>query len=132
MRAPKTKKRLPTTLDADQMGAPAGVSGATIRLSARDKAIMELFYSSGLRLAELVGLDLSAIDLADRTVRVARQGRQDAGRADRAFAVDALRKWLVERAALAEAPALRGRRRPAPVFIGRRGGGSAPERYSCA
>ena len=49
VRAPKTKKRLPTTLDADQMGRLLTFR-ADDTLSARDKAIMELFYSSGLRL----------------------------------------------------------------------------------
>ena len=49
-------------------------------LSTRDKAIMELFYSSGLRLSELVNLDIGAVDLPDRTVRVLRQGQQNAPR----------------------------------------------------
>ena len=53
-------------------------------LAVRDRAIMELFYSSGLRLAELVGLDLTDIDLADRTVRVLGKGSQDAHRSGRA------------------------------------------------
>ncbi len=43
-------------------------------IEVRDKAIMELFYSSGLRLSELVGLDLTDLDLADRTVRVTGKG----------------------------------------------------------
>ena len=45
-------------------------------LATRDRAIMELLYSSGLRLAELVGLDLAELDLADRTVRVIGKGRK--------------------------------------------------------
>ena len=50
VRAPKLKKRLPATLDADQMGRLLAFR-VDDSLSARDKAIMELFYSSGLRLA---------------------------------------------------------------------------------
>ncbi len=73
VRAPKTKKRLPATLDADQMARLLDFR-VDDTLSARDKAIMELFYSSGLRLSELVGLDVSAVDLADRTVRVLGKG----------------------------------------------------------
>lgn len=96
VRAPKTKKRLPTTLDADQMGRLLAFR-VDDSLSARDKAIMELFYSSGLRLAELVGLDLAAIDLTDRTVRVVGKGNKcrivPIGR----HAVGALKKWLVQR-----------------------------------
>jgi integrase/recombinase XerC len=71
------------------------------RLGVRDKAIMELFYSSGLRLAELLGLDLPDLDLRDRTVRVLGKGRKvrivPVGR----VAAEALAKWLGERAALA-------------------------------
>src|SRR5450755_4640080 len=74
VRAPRSKKRLPATLDADQMGRLLEFR-ADDTLSTRDKAMMELLYSSGLRLSELVGLDLPAIDLADRTVRTFRRGR---------------------------------------------------------
>jgi integrase/recombinase XerC len=113
VRAPKTKKRLPTTLDADQMGRLLGFR-ADDTLSTRDKAIMELFYSSGLRLSELVGLDLSALDLKDRTVRVVGKGSKTRILPIGRFAVAALQKWLGERAAFP-------RREDAAVFIGRGG-----------
>src|SRR6202021_3485173 len=71
--APKTKKRLPATLDADQMGRLLAFR-VDDSMSARDKAIMELFYSSGLRLSELVNLRVAEIDLRDRTVRVLGKG----------------------------------------------------------
>mgnify|MGYP006268662547 CR=1 FL=1 len=51
-----------------------GVAQNLAAIDARDRAIVELFYSSGLRLAELVGLDLPELDLADRTVRVLGKG----------------------------------------------------------
>ena len=82
VQAPKTKKRLPDTLDADQMARLLNFR-ADDTLSARDKAIMELFYSSGLRLAELVSLDLPSIDLKDRTAASRRQRRKIADRARR-------------------------------------------------
>ena len=82
VRAPKQKKRLPTTLDADQMGRLLAFR-TDDTLSARDKAIMELFYSSGLRLTELVTLDVASLDLKDRTVRVLGKGSEIAGPADR-------------------------------------------------
>jgi integrase/recombinase XerC len=100
VRAPKTKKRLPATLDADQMGRLLEFR-VTDSLSARDKAIMELFYSSGLRLGELVGLDLPAVDLTDRTVRVEGKGSKTRILPIGRFAIDALRRWLLERRALA-------------------------------
>ena len=113
VRAPKSAKRLPTTLDADQMGRLLEFR-VDDTLSARDKAIMELFYSSGLRLGELVGLDLSALDLEDRTVRVDGKGGKTRILPIGRFAVGALGQWLAERAALAT------RDSPA-VFVGRGG-----------
>ncbi|RPH49632.1 MAG: tyrosine recombinase XerC, partial [Lysobacterales bacterium] len=73
IKAPKASKRLPETIDVDQMTRLLSFR-TDERLGVRDKAIMELFYSSGLRLAELVGLDLTDVDLADRTVRVLGKG----------------------------------------------------------
>jgi integrase/recombinase XerC len=100
VQAPKARKRLPTTLDADTMARLLEFR-ADDRLGVRDKAIMELFYSSGLRLAELLGLDLGDLDLRDRTVRVLGKGRKvrivPVGR----HAAEALAKWLRERTALA-------------------------------
>ena len=96
VRAPKTAKRLPTTLDADQMARLLEFR-VTDSLSSRDKAIMELFYSSGLRLAELVALDLPDLDLKDATVRVMGKGSKvrivPVGR----LAVAAVSRWLEDR-----------------------------------
>jgi integrase/recombinase XerC len=113
VRAPKARRRLPATLDADQMARLLQLPPGDV-LSTRDRALMELFYSSGLRLAELVGLDLGSIDLKDRTVQVLGKGRKarivPVGR----MAVEALKAWLKERATLA---------RPAELalFVGRNG-----------
>jgi len=100
VQAPKARKRLPTTLDADTMARLLEFRSDD-RLGVRDKAIMELFYSSGLRLAELLGLDLVDLDLRDRTVRVLGKGRKvrivPVGRQ----AIEALTRWLAERATLA-------------------------------
>jgi len=96
VRAPKANKRLPATLDADQMGRLLAFR-VDDSLSARDKAIMELFYSSGLRLAELAGLNLAAVDFADRTVRVLGKGDKTRIVPIGRFAIDALKKWRKER-----------------------------------
>jgi integrase/recombinase XerC len=113
VRAPKAARRLPQTLDADQMARLLEIPPGD-ELSARDRAIMELFYSSGLRLAELIGLDLTSVDLKDRTVQVLGKGKKSrivpVGRA----AVQALRAWLKERAALARAG-------EAALFVGKSG-----------
>jgi integrase/recombinase XerC len=124
VRAPKTKKRLPQTLDADQMARLLDFR-VDDSLSSRDKAIMELFYSSGLRLSELVGLDLSAIDLKDRTVRVLGKGNKARIVPIGRYALGALNSWLVERAGLLKArPNLSSQRAGAPaspLFMGRTG-----------
>ena len=101
VRAPRIPKRLPTTLDVDQVARLLAFR-ADDRLSARDKAIMELFYSSGLRLSELQGLNLPEIDLEDRTVRVLGKGGKTRIVPIGRYALDALRVWLVGRAALVE------------------------------
>jgi len=126
--APKTAKRLPDALDADQMARLLDFR-ADDTLSARDKAIMELFYSSGLRLAELVGLDLPSIDLKDRTLRVLGKGAKSRIVPIGRFAVKALNDWLTERARWVRAAAgERARHGPRiepgsrqPVFVGRSG-----------
>jgi integrase/recombinase XerC len=112
VRAPKTKRRLPATLDADQMGRLLDFRADDF-LSARDKAMMELFYSSGLRLSELVGLDMQSIDLKDRTVRVLGKGNKTRIVPVGRHAVDALKKWLLQRSSHARASG--------PLFVGRTG-----------
>jgi integrase/recombinase XerC len=100
VRAPKTAKRLPGTLDVDAITRLLEIPD-TDALAVRDRAIMELFYSSGLRLAELVGLDLGSLDLADRTVRVLGKGSKTRIVPVGRKACDAARAWLRERARMA-------------------------------
>ncbi len=120
VRAPKTKKRLPATLDADQMARLLDFR-ADDSLSARDKAMMELFYSSGLRLSELVGLDAAAVDLKDRTVRVFGKGAKTRIVPIGRHAVEALTRWLPERAALIRNKPGAASAHEGPMFVGRAG-----------
>ena len=113
IRAPKAAKRLPGTLDVDQLNQLLDIP-AEDALAIRDKAIMELFYSSGLRLDELVGLDMGHLDLADRTVRVLGKGRKTRVVPVGRKAVEALRAWQRERATLAAVE-------DAALFVGRNG-----------
>lgn len=101
VQAPKAKKRLPKTVDADQMSRLLSFR-TDERLGVRDKAIMELFYSSGLRLSELTALDLPDIDLRDRMVRVTGKGNKTRIVPVGRFAVEALSRWLRERTAMAD------------------------------
>ena len=102
VRAPKASKRLPRTMDVDMMGKLLEMPHKD-PLSVRDWAIMELLYSSGLRLAELVDLDMTDVDLSDRTVRVTGKGNKTRIVPLGRFAVEALAKWLGDRGSMAGA-----------------------------
>ncbi|HET7757135.1 MAG TPA: tyrosine recombinase XerC, partial [Steroidobacteraceae bacterium] len=118
VRAPRVARRLPQTLDADQMARLLEIPGGEA-LGVRDRALMELLYSSGLRLAELVGLDIGHVDFPDRTVRVLGKGRRTRIVPVGRHALAALRAWLKERPGLArpQEPAL---------FVSRSGGRLGP------
>ena len=118
VQAPKAKKRLPATIDVDQMTRLLSFR-TDEEISVRDKAIMELFYSSGLRLSELVGLDLTDIDLADRTVRVLGKGGKTRVVPVGRYAVEAIGRWLLERTKLADVG-------NAALFVGQRGDRISP------
>ena len=111
--APKAPRRLPETLDADAMGRLLDIR-VDHPLATRDRAIMELFYSSGLRLQELASLDLVDVDLAEGMVRVTGKGAKTrivpVGEKARA----ALRDWLKVRPQLEKTPSN-------VMFIGRNG-----------
>jgi len=113
VQAPRARKRLPVTLDADAMSRLLEFR-TDDRLGVRDKAIMELFYSSGLRLSELLGLDLTDLDLRDRTVRVLGKGRKTRIVPVGKHAAEALSRWLRERTTLADVG-------ETAVFVGQNG-----------
>ena len=100
VRAPKGGRHLPHTLDVDQMGALLGWQPQG-PLQQRDLAMMELLYSSGLRLAELVGLDVTDLSIADRTVRVLGKGSKTRIVPVGSQALTAVQEWLRARSALA-------------------------------
>lgn len=111
--APKPRRRLPGTLDADQVAKLLESSGDDA-LALRDRAMLELFYSSGLRLAELVNLELRDLDFADQTVRVTGKGNKTRVLPVGRHALEAIRHWLPERAGLAAAE-------EAALFVSRKG-----------
>jgi integrase/recombinase XerC len=118
VQAPKPSRRLPATLDADQVASLLALAGED-DLTVRDRAMLELFYSSGLRLAELVGVDLSDLDFPDRTVRVTGKGNKvrivPVGR----YALEALETWIVVRVTIAKPQEV-------ALFVSRRGTRLAP------
>jgi len=93
VRAPRSVKHLPETLNVDDMNLLLS-DGASDRLGLRDHAMLELLYSSGLRLAELVSLNMGDVDFAERMVRVTGKGAKTRVIPVGGKAVTALQAWL--------------------------------------
>ena len=113
VRAPRMPRKLPKALDVDQMNRLLEIQGDD-PLVVRDRAILELLYSSGLRLAELVSLNLADVDLKDAMVRITGKGSKTRVVPIGRMARDALQQWFQIRHALA------GNGENA-VFVSRRG-----------
>ncbi|NJN63612.1 MAG: tyrosine recombinase XerC [Acidobacteria bacterium] len=77
VRNPKTPDRLPGRLDVDDVRALIEATIPDDERGARDRAILELLYGAGLRVAELVGLSIDDLHLGDRTVRVVGKGDRE-------------------------------------------------------
>lgn len=111
--APKKSRPLPATLDVDQISHLLDFQANT-PIEIRDHAILELLYSSGLRLAEIVSININDIDLQDASIRVTGKGAKTrlvpVGRQAR----EAITKWLKERACWIE-------EHEQALFISRRG-----------
>lgn len=93
VQAPKSPRKLPKALDTDRMQQLLSIEGDDW-ITLRDRAILELFYSSGLRLSELVNLDIVDIDLHDASLSTTGKGRKTRHLPIGRFAVKALREWL--------------------------------------
>jgi len=100
--APKAPRKLPQVLDVDNIGQLLEIPDDGSPLAARDRAIMELFYSSGLRLSELTGLSLYDLDLGDASLRVLGKGRKERILPIGSKAIEAIRCWLERRPQLAD------------------------------
>jgi len=94
VRAPKTDKPLPKTCDAETIDRLLQLSDDSDGLQVRDVAIFELVYSAGLRLAELVNIDLDDIDLSQQHLIVTGKGNKTRHLPIGSKAVAAVRRWL--------------------------------------
>jgi integrase/recombinase XerC len=121
---PKRDVRMPAHLSEGEMDALLSAPAGDTPLSRRDRAILELFYASGLRLSELVGLDLDDVNLSAKMVRVLGKGRKERFVPFNTSTAKAIREYLKDRERLARAqPAAAGsHRRSNPVFLNYRGG----------
>ena len=94
--APKSPRKLPKVLDADQTSQLVEID-VDDNLAIRDKAILELIYSSGLRLSELISLNISDIDFADRVLTVTGKGNKTRSVPVGRHALTAVKRWLKTR-----------------------------------
>ena len=93
---PKREHRLPAHLGEAEMVQLLEMPEASLPLGRRDRAILELFYASGLRLSELVGLDVDDVNLSGRVVRVLGKGRKERIVPFNRTTEAALRAWLAD------------------------------------
>jgi len=126
--APKKEQKIPAHLSVDEMSRLLEMPDVSTALGRRDRAILELFYASGLRLSELVGLDLDEVNLRARMVRVMGKGAKERLVPFNSTTEDSIRAWLADRASLriaesrrprAESPKPRAQREP--LFVNFRG-----------
>jgi integrase/recombinase XerC len=115
LHAPKSPKTLPQALSIEQAVKLVDIGNDDV-LGIRDHAILELFYSSGLRLSEVVNLNIDALDFSEGTVVVTGKGNKTRIVPMGSHAMDAIQKWLKNRSDL-----LMNRPAEKAVFIGLQG-----------
>ena len=108
---PKQGRPLPKNLDVDQVYQLLNLPTDNDPLTVRDRAIMELFYSSGLRLSELVALDVQDLQANERQLRVVGKGSKERLVPVGRLAIEALHRWLKVR------PLLVGERAEPALFV---------------
>ena len=128
---PRVEEKLPAHLEIDEVGRLLETPDLTAPLGRRDRAILELFYASGLRLSELVGLDLDHVNLSARMVRVLGKGGKERVIPFNTSAEAALRAYLKDRPAL-EREALQMREGPPKPGAAQRGAARGPRRSAAA
>lgn len=102
VRAPRSKRKLPPVLDVDQVMALLEIPEQD-ELATRDRAMLELFYSSGLRVSELAGLGWNRLDMDEGLVRVVGKGRRERLVPMGRHAITALKRWQRIHASLVNA-----------------------------
>ena len=115
LRAPKSAKTLPQALSTDLAVKFVDIKGDGL-LERRDHAILELFYSSGLRLAELVNLNINMLDFTEGTVTVTGKGNKTRIVPVGSHALDAIQAWLKYRLLIKIADT-----NPTALFVTQRG-----------
>ena len=94
---PRREQKIPVHLSIEEMAKLLETPDCTSPLGRRDQAMLELFYASGIRLSELVNLDLDDVNLSGRIVRVLGKGRKERLVPITRTAADAIRRYLQDR-----------------------------------
>jgi integrase/recombinase XerC len=94
LRTPKQRSQLPSVLDPKQVEQLLEAPDSLSRLGRRDRAILETFYSTGLRVSELVGINLKDLDLTAGTVTVRGKGKRERIAVLGSAAIGSIRHWL--------------------------------------
>lgn len=118
---PKREQRLPAHLGEAEMSTLLDMPDVSLPLGRRDKAILELFYASGLRLSELVGVNIDDVNLSSRIVRVMGKGGKERLVPFNPPTERAIRAWLKDWEALAR-PTFGRKKRVDPLFLNYQGG----------
>ena len=117
IRTPKQEKRLPKCLDLEQVQKLLDAPDDNDLLGARDKAMLEVLYSSGIRVSELVELEISDLDLQEGILRVRGKGRKDRLTPIGSQAIHAVRRYFELRNADSRTQA----QQPQRVFLNKHG-----------
>jgi len=100
--SPKTEKSLPKAISVDEVLALIhSIDGSDV-LDLRDRAMVELMYSSGLRVSELVSINLTDIDLSNATLRVIGKGRKERILPIGSYAVQSVDEYIQKRGELSK------------------------------
>ena len=113
--APKKPETIPAHLTIAEMNKLLEMPDSSAPLGRRDRAILELFYASGLRLSELVGLDMEDVNLSGRMVRVMGKGRKQRLVPFNTSTADAVRAWMKDRSGAMGATGAMGARGAKPA-----------------
>jgi len=120
--APKLARSIPVHLSESEIGLLLDSIDTRTALGRRDRAMFELFYASGLRLSELVGVDLEDLDLNGRLVRVLGKGGKERVVPFNQSAAEAIGAWMRDRAGIVLGREPERGRHEEPLFVNFRGG----------
>lgn len=116
VRTPRQDRRLPKCLDVEQVQSLLEAPDQQTFLGSRDRAMIETLYSAGLRVSELVGINIEDMDEYSEVVRIRGKGKKERLGSLGAKAVEAISHYLTKRAAAL------GRARKGPLFVNKSGG----------